>query len=437
MGSARFRFSTLVGALGLGLAIGIGVMLLSRPQGIPSPKDAGEVGHTAVARKPLYYRSPMNSKETSPTPKKDSMGMDYVPVYAEDLKVEQPVTGFATVRIDPERQQLIGLTTAPASRGPIGGVIRTVGKIAVDETRVRHINVKVAGFVEEIFVDFVGKPVAKGARLFSLYSPELVSAQSEYLLALDTRRALMKGGSEVTGSGEELVAAARERLKLWDIPDAEIAELERTRQPKKALTLYSPISGVVTQKSVVQGMRVNPGDMPYEVTDLSEVWVLADAYELDLPRVRVGLHATFTSKATGNSYEGRVAFIDPLLDPKTRTAKVRMTFSNSKGELRPETFGEVVLQTPARDAVRIPADAVVNSGTKQVVFLSLGDGKFEPREVRAGVSDGNQVEVKEGVQEGDFVVTRANFLIDSESRLKAALGGMETSDGGGEGHVHP
>jgi Cu(I)/Ag(I) efflux system membrane fusion protein len=423
---SRFGLGALLFVLAIGIGAGIAVTVLLRP---PQQHDMQAI-QPAKERKPLFYRSPMNPNDTSPVPKKDDMGMDYVPVYPEDIGAQQPVAGFAGVRIDPERQQLIGLTTATATQGPIGGVIPTVGRVAIDETKVRHVNVKVGGFVEQIFVDFVGKPVVRGQKLFTLYSPDLVSAQNEYLLALDTQRALSRGGSDTTGTSGDLVAAARERLRLWDIPDSEIAELERTRQPKKALTLNSPISGVVTQKSVVQGMRLNPGDMPYEITDLSEVWVLADAYETDLPRLAVGLPATFTTKSTGFSCEGKVSFIDPLLDPKTRTAKVRMQFANPTGELRPELFGDVVLHTPGREGVRIPNDAIVSSGLRQIVFISRGDGKFEPREVETGVSDGTLVEVKSGVAAGESVVTRANFLVDSESRLKAALGALGKPDGG-------
>lgn len=422
------RLPTLLGAVGLSLALGAGAALLLIPRAprsaAASALDAGAAATGSQPRRPLYYRGPMNPKETSPVPRKDSMGMDFVPVYADELSAEQPVAGFSTVRVDPERQQLIGLTTAPVTRGPLGGNIRTVGRVVVDETRVRHINVKVGGFVESIFVDFVGKPVVRGERLFSIYSPELVSVQAEYLLALDARRTLARGDREVAGSGDELAEAARERLKLWDIPDSAVAELERTRKPKKALTLFSPIAGVVTQKSVVQGMRLNPGDMPYEISDLSRVWVLADGYESDLAQIHPGMAATFSSKASSLVHQGTVAFVDPVLDPKTRTAKVRMAFPNPKGELRPETFGDVVLHVPARDALRVPADAIINSGTRQLVFVSLGDGKFQPREVKTGASNGELVEVLDGVKEGESVITRANFLIDSESRLKAALGGM-------------
>ncbi|HZZ82912.1 MAG TPA: efflux RND transporter periplasmic adaptor subunit [Anaeromyxobacteraceae bacterium] len=390
--------------------------------GAPGPGAAAKAGE----RKVKLYRSPMDPKQTSPTPRKDEMGMDYLPVYEDELAGEagSKVEGLATVNIDPSRQQLIGLATAPASLGPVGASWRTVGRVAVDETHVRHINVKVNAFVEHIYVDFIGKPVRKGDPLFSIYSPELLSLQSEYLLARDTQKAL--AGSQLTGaSGDDLVAAARRRLELWDIPSSEIRELERTGKPKKALTLYSPISGVVTQKSVVHGMRLNAGDMPYEITDLTEVWVLADAYESDLSRIRVGTSASLSLQAFPNrAFHGKVAFVDPILDPKTRTAKVRLSFPNPRGELKPEMFGEVTLETAPRQGLHVPADAVIDSGTQKVVFVSLGEGKFQPRAVEVGQASGDQIEVLKGLAAGDQVVTRANFLVDSESRLRASLAAM-------------
>ena len=425
----RSRTKTLIVGLLIGLTAGSTATFFLKARGDKqhtqpvSESSATNSAASKRSRKILYYRGPMNPKQTSPVPRHDEMGMDFVPVYEDEAAGETPVSGYATVHIDPERQQLIGLTTARVTRGPIGGNIRTVGRVAVDETRVRHINVKVGGFVEAIFVDFVGKPVVKGQPLFSFYSPDLVSVQAEYLLALDTKKTLARGGKDTAESGDELVSAARQRLSLWDIPESEIKQLEKTRQPKKALTLYSPINGVVTQKTVVQGMRLNPGDMPYEITDLSWVWVLADAYEPDLAQIHVAMPATFTSKASGRIYQGKVAFVDPLLDAKTRTAKVRMSFPN-QGDLRPETFGEVVLHSPERQAIRIPADAIVNSGVAQVVFISLGDGKLQPREVVTGASSGELIEVTRGIEVGEEVITRANFLVDSESRLKAALSGM-------------
>jgi Cu(I)/Ag(I) efflux system membrane fusion protein len=286
---------------------------------------------------------------------------------------------------------------------------------------VRKTNVKVEGYIERMYVDFVGRPVRRGEPLFSIYSPSLLAAENEYLLALQTKDALAEGGA-LTGSGETLVASARRKLELWDVPVIEIKRLERTRQPSTALTFLSPVSGVVTAKNVVEGASVNPGDTPYEITDLGVVWVLADAYETDLHRVRVGMSASLTVQAYPNRpFNGDVVFIDPLLDPKTRTAKVHMHFANPTGELKPEMFGDVVLEGATREGLRIPVDAVVRSGTKDVVFVALGDGKFEPREVQLGSTNNDQVEVAGGLTEGQEVVVRANFLIESESQLRSSL----------------
>jgi Cu(I)/Ag(I) efflux system membrane fusion protein len=252
----------------------------------------------------------------------------------------------------------------------------------------------------------------------------LLSVQQEYLLALRTRKALA-GGGVATGAGDDLVEAARERLRLWDVPEAEVERLEKTGKPSKTLTMYSPMSGVVTKKDIVMGHRLNEGDMPYEITDLSRVWVLADAYETDLSRIRMGMQARLSLQAfPGKTFTGKVIFIDPILDAKTRTAKVRLEFPNPRGELRPEMFGEVVLKTADREGLRIPADAVIDSGTTKVVFVDVGEGKFQPRAVEVGPETGDQVEVLSGLAEGELVVTRANFLVDSESRLRASLANM-------------
>jgi Cu(I)/Ag(I) efflux system membrane fusion protein len=378
--------------------------------------DAGD-------RKIAFYRSPMNASQTSPVPRKDEMGMDYVPVYEDEVAGgSDAVEGYATVRIDPQRQQLIGLRTAPVTRAEIGAAWRTVGRVAVDETRVRRINVKVDGFVEKLHVDFVGKPVRKGQALFALYSPELMSAQNEYLLAAKTRAEL---GPANQRTGDELVEAARRRLELWDVPRSEIAHLDHGGDPLRTLTFYSPISGVVTAKSVVQGSKIVAGDTPFEVTDLSQVWVLADAYESDISRVKVGTPAVLRIDALPNRlFKGRVGFVDPLLDPKTRTAKIRVSFANPELDLKPDMFGDVSFAGRTRQGLRVPLDAVIDSGAQKVVFVSLGDGRFQPREITAGAQTSEYVEVLSGLAEGDQVVARANFLIDSESRLKSALAAL-------------
>jgi Cu(I)/Ag(I) efflux system membrane fusion protein len=457
MSTRRFGPWVLVLALVAGLAAGVGASALvnGRPAPTATAGTAGAHAHAtyvcpmhptitsdkpgecpicgmqlvpasqaSAERKVLFYRSPMDPKQTSPTPRKDEMGMDYVPVYSDELGEGQtPATGLATVGIDPQRQQLIGLRTAPVIEGPVGGSWRTVGRVAVDETRLHHVALKFSGFIEQVFVDYVGKPVRAGDPLFSIYSPDVVSAEEEYLLALRTRGALGAGAAQ---AGEDLVAAARERLKLWDIPESEIRRLERTKKAHRTVTLYAPMSGVVTKKDVVMGHRIAEGDMPYEITDLSQVWVLADAYESDLGRVKLGTPAVLTLQAfPDREFPGKVVFIDPILDPKTRTAKVRLSFANSTGELRPEMFGEVTLRTPARKGLSVPTDAIIDSGTRKVVFVSLGEGKFQPQEVKIGASDGERSEVLEGLKAGEQVVTRANFLVDSESRLRASLGALE------------
>lgn len=391
----------------------------------PTSSAASSPGERKIA----FYRSPMDPKQTSPTPHRDEMGMDYVPVYEDEVNGGgSTVPGLAVIGIDPERQQLIGLKTVEVVRGPVGGQVRTVGRVAIDETRVRHVNVKNGGFVERIFVDFVGKRVKRGDPLFTLFSPELLAAQNEFLLALRTRGALGTTGSG--DSGQALVDAARRRLALWDVSPAEIQRLEETGQPTKTLTFYSPAAGVVTKKDVVEGMKLEAGAMPYEIVDLSVVWVLADVYESELRFVKEKTPATLKLKAfPDRTFEGKVVFLDPLLDPQTRTVKVRLTFQNPGGDLRPEMFGEVVLKTASHEGLLVPADAIVDSGTVKVVFVAQGEGKFQPRQIEVGQSDGTVVEVTSGLQAGELVVTRANFLIDSESRLRASLNAMSNTEG--------
>jgi Cu(I)/Ag(I) efflux system membrane fusion protein len=400
-----------------------GMKLVAAPHGAARP--AGE-----PARKIAFYRSPMDPRQTSPAPRKDEMGMDYVPVYEDEVAGAPPVAGLATVEIDPARQQLIGLKTSEVVWGDVGGAWRTVGRVAIDETRVRHINLKVAGFVERIYVDFIGKKVRRGDPLFSIYSPELLAAQEEYLLALRTRGALARGPGAAAGGvagiavddGEALVSAARRKLALWDVPAEEIDRIARSGEPEKTLTLYSPVAGVVTRKDVVEGMKLDAGAMPYEIVDLSSVWVLADVYESELRFVREGMPATLKLNAFPNrEFAGKVMFIDPLLNPQTRTVKLRLTFANPDGELRPEMFGEVVLRGTPHQGLRIPPDAIIDSGIDKVVFAAVGEGKFAPRKVRLGEADATYVEVITGLRQGERVVSRANFLIDSESRLRASL----------------
>jgi len=399
--------------LALGLVAGVGGTLLLRPAQKAQEAPAQKV----MLQCPMHLQIIMEHQTPCPI-----CGMDLVPMSGAGAAGASTDTHSA-ITIDLERQQLIGLKTAIAAAGRVGGEIRAMGRVAVDETRVRKVNVKVEGFVEKLFVDFIGKPVAKGAPLFTLYSPEFVSAQREYLLALKTQKAL--AGGTLQGSGGDLLEAARRRLLLWDVPPEAIEHLEKTGEVQRALTLKSPLSGVVTAKNIVEGARLTPADIPFEITDLSHVWVLVDVYETEMDRARVGTAADLTLQAfPGRSFNGRVAFVDPMMDPKTRTAKLRLEFANAKGDLKPEMFGEVLLKSQGQKGLMIPLDAVLDSGTAKVVFIALGDGKFEPREVTVGATSGEQIEIRTGLEAGEEVVVRANFLVDSESRLKAALAQM-------------
>lgn len=421
----RSLVGVVLAALVGGAAAGGGVWLMMRDR----PRVEAP---TAVVEAPLY-QCPMHPTVSSDHPGDCPIcGMKLVKVERGAASPAQPaaerggpaVKGLAPVTIDPARQQLIGLATAPVKRAPVAERWQTVGRVTVDPTGVRKTNVKVEGYVERVFVDFVGRAVKRGDPLFSMYSPRLLSAQSEYLLALKMRAALTKSGAQGE-DGETLVKSARRKLELWDVPEAEIERLEKTGEPSKTLTFVSPISGVVTDKKISEGSRLAPGDLPYEITDLSMVWVMADAYESDLARVKLGSPATLTLSAyPGRAFKGQVSFVDPLLDPASRTLKVHLHFPNPTGELKPEMFGEVALQGSQRQALVVPADALIHAGTRDVVFLALGEGRFQPREVKVGAKMDALVEILEGLEEGQLVVTRANFLIDSESQLRSSLSAL-------------
>jgi Cu(I)/Ag(I) efflux system membrane fusion protein len=381
-------------------------------------KDPAVTTSSAATKKISFYRSPMDPKQTSPTPRKDEMGMDYVPVYEEEVSSGgSDVPGRAEINIDPSRQQIIGLRTAPVTRSEIQSEWQTVGRVQADPTKIRRTNIKVPGYVERVFVDFVGKPVARGEALFTYYSPDLLAAQKEYLLAIKSNHS---GGD--TSIDSLMISVVRQKLKLWDVSDAQLDRLQQTGEVTKALTFVSPVSGVVTAKNVVEGSSLMPGDAPYEITDLSSVWVIADAYQSDAQRAKVGVSATVTLESLPDRvFKGAVAFVDPIVDPQSRTIKVRINVDNIGGELKPDMFAEVTLQGSAHESLTIPADALIPTGRGNMVFVDLGNGKFQPRAVTIGGKSGDRVEVSSGLQEGESVVMRANFLVDSESSLRAAL----------------
>ena len=331
-----------------------------------------------------------------------------------------------TILISPERLQTIGVKYQSVTRRPLEKLIRTVGRVAVDERRLAKVTIKFHGWIEELFVSALGDHVKKGQRLFTIYSPDLVATQEEYLLALQSQKQL--GGSEipeVAAGSKDLLEATRHRLHLWDIGDEHIRELERTRQVTKTLPIHSPISGTVIRKEVLRGTHVEPGEELYTIADLSHIWILADIYEYELTFVKIGQKAAVTlSYDPGTVLTGQVGFIYPTLDPKTRTAKVRFEIDNADEKLKPDMYANVELRVSLGTKLAIPQEAIIESGEKQVVFLHHGGGKLEPRMIKTGVQTGEWSEVLTGLKEGDHIVTSANFLIDSESRLKSVVEGM-------------
>ncbi len=393
----------------------------------PSPTPAKTPGGP---RKLLYYRSPMGTGETSPVPRKDSMGMDFVPVYSDEVGAGAAgPDGLASVTVDARKLSLLGLKTVAVTRAPFETSIRTTGRVAADERRVHHVHTRYEGFVEHVTADFTGKFVKKGEALAFIYSPEVYATQQEYLLALKASRSLGESGvPSVAQGGRDLLSAARQRLILWEIAPADIERIEKSGEPIRAMPVYAPISGYVTGRTAFHGMKVMPADTLFDILDLSEVWLLADVYEYELPRLSLGEKATMTlSYWPGRSWDGTVSYIYPAVDEKTRTVKVRIGLENPKGELKPEMFADVTIHGRTREVLQIPDDAILESGTRNIVFVSEGEGKLVPREVSVGDHGAGVVEVRSGLKEGEVVVQGANFLVDSESRLKAAISAIGAS----------
>jgi len=375
-------------------------------------------------RKILYWTDAMNPGNRYDKPGKAPDGMDLVAVYEEESPgaTGPGVTGYAPVKITQERLQMMGVTTEKARVMGLDQSIRTVGMITADETRISHIHTKFEGYIEHIFVNYVGQQVSAGQPVFSVYSPDLVATQKEYILALQARDQWEKSGTNMRLPGIDLVEAARQRLALWDISPDQIARIEKNREPIRDLVVYSPVHGIVSAKTAVQGNRVMPSDTLYDITDLSSVWVLADLYEINVPFVKIGDPATITlSYDPGRVFKGRVSFINPNVDEKSRTVKVRIVLENPSGSLKPDMYADVVFGGQRGYGVAVPDSAVMGTGERDMVFIAKGDGLFEPREVKTGVKVRGFYEIKKGVAEGENVVTGANFLLDSESKLKAAI----------------
>lgn len=381
-------------------------------------EDGGRRTEVKAERKLLYYRNPMGLPDTSPVPKKDTMGMDYVPVYEGEVG-----TGSnAVINLSNDKVQKLGVKSEAAAMRELDRTLRVTGRIEVNERRTYAISPKFEGWVKHLYVNTTGETVAKGQPLFEVYSPELISAWGEYDLALKGLASLKNADAEAKAGMQQLADASHARLKNWDITDSP----NTLSADKSRVTFRAPVTGVVLEKKAVQGMRFMPGETLYQIADLSSLWVIAEVNEQDIGQVRIGNSAQITVDAwPDRSFDGKVNFIYPTLSSATRTVQVRIELNNPKGMLKPAMFANAQIDVGKSGKVlTVPTSAVIDSGTRQVVLVRLGEGRFEPRPVTLGKRNDNIVEVLSGVKEGEQVVTSANFLLDSESNLKAALSGM-------------
>jgi Cu(I)/Ag(I) efflux system membrane fusion protein len=391
---------------------------------------------TASAR----YHCPMHPTVVSDHPGACPIcSMQLVPMAerAPSAGAETTVAGRATLALDAQRRQLLGLRSEPVQAGRLQRVLRTVGRVAIDERRLHHVHTKYEAWVERLYVDFTGAFVREGQPLLALYSPELVASQQEYLLALRAQRQLAQSGiASVAQGGVELLEAARQRLLFWDIRPAALREIERTGTLMRGLDLHAELSGYVVQKNVFHGMRVTPADTLFDIADLSRVWVLADVYEHDLATLRLGLPAEVRLPYLPTRvWHGSVAWIAPTVEEQTRTIKLRIEVDNHDGALKPEMFADVFLDLALGAGLSVPESALVPTGEGELVFVDLANGQLEPRAVRVGQRLGERVQILSGLAEGERVVTSANFLLDSESNLRAAIEAMG-SLAAPSGHVH-
>lgn len=364
-------------------------------------------------KKILYYRNPMGLPDTSPVPKKDSMGMDYLPVY------EGETEDASTVTVSPGKLQRTGVRSEPAERRVVTRPVRAPGTIKLDERRVALISLRSEGFIEKVENVTTGERVRAGQPLLRLYSPEITAASAQYLSVLND------GGG--TGGGRAAVLeGARRRLENLNVPPEALVEIERARKVPTTITWSAPRDGLVLERNATDGMRAMPGDVLFRIADLSLLWVLADVPEHDLGLVRSGQTVAIRVRSLpGQAFTGKIGLIYPQVNPETRTARVRIEIPNGDGLLLPDMYADVEIATGADKAVvAVPDSALIDTGTRQVVIVDKGDGRFEPRQVKVGVSGNGFVEIREGVEPGDQVVVSANFLIDAESNLKAALQSM-------------
>jgi len=389
-----------------------------------SGQSVQQVESSPAERKILFYRNPMNPAITSAVPAQDSMGMDYLPVY-EQASDEQLPAG--TVQIDGVTVQNISVRTAKAYQASLSHTVRAVGRVTYDEQRMVHLHPKTEGWIEKLNVNKTGQWVAKNTDLLSIYSPQLVASQQEYLLALSNYKALEKSPiADIRGGAEDLLKSSLQRLKLLDVPKHQIHDLQRTRKIKKGIHIHAPEDGIVMKIGAREGQFVTPATEIYMIADLRKVWVLVDIYEHELPWVKEGDSVEMQlAGVPGKTFKGHLAYIYPYAEAKTRTIKVRLVFDNPHLLLKPDMFAEVTIHAGKQvNAIVIPSEAVIRSGSRNQVFVVRAAGKFEPRLVTLGLSSNGKVAVMEGIKVGEEVVVSAQFLIDSESKLREATAKM-------------
>lgn len=392
---------------------------LAPPSGAGSADVNTEPGD---GKKIKYWVAPMDPAYIRNEPGKSPMGMDLVPVYEEAGGEKEPTS---TIRIDPVTVQNMGVRTIYVHRRPIIKTIRTFGAVTYDERRIHTVNTKFSGWIEKLYVTFKGQKVIKGQKLFDIYSPELVIAQEEYLLALRQYERLSKSPYPlIRENAFRLMEAARTRLTYWDMTRAQIKTLEKNGKAGKLTTIYAPASGVVMKKEAFEGHFVKAGQHQFEIADLSRVWVDVDVYEYELPWIKNGMPASMDlSYIPGEQFKGNVLFVYPYLSKKTRTARLRLEFPNPGYRLKPEMYANIQLESRLSGShLVIPQEAVIDSGVRKIVFVAKGKGRFEPRQVKVGLEvNENEFQILDGIEENEEVVTSAQFMLDSESRLREAI----------------
>lgn len=405
--------------------------------------QAGEKKESKI----LYWRAPMDPTEIYDRPGKSKMGMDLVPVYEGE-----EARGAGSITIDGAIQQNMNLRTAPVERRDISRVIRAYGRVTYAQDREFTATTKISGWIEKLYVSTEGQQVRKGEPLLEIYSPELVSTQEEYLLALDNHKKLAESPYEsVRKSAERVLMMSRERLGFWDISDAEINKIEQTGKVRRTIQLSSQTAGVITHKNVKEGDKVGPGMNLFHIADLRKIWIEATVYESELPLIQKGQTAELTlDQLQGYRFQGKVDFIYPYLDQKARANNVRLVFDNAEQILKPDMFATVRISIHvADDALAVPSEAIIYSGKRALAFVTKGDGRFEPREVKIGAeADNGYVQVVSGLFDGEQVVVSGQFLLDSESQTREAIAKMRTAstqkaqpavmkEGESGAHIHP